>query len=251
MPSFVDARRAARPRRRVDRLPRARASARPSAGRARLGLDRDAERRRRGPSVRLLHVDGDEDDLLAALLFEARRRAEEETRAAVGARSPRDERARAARRPRRRAREPPPPARPRLRGAALPLRDRLRLRRLPRPPAPPHADRASGSALTPDLGADVPEEVEAAGCGDAYRARARALARRVRAAGRRRAARARRPTRCRLGYRIRYVLDLNAREAMHLIELRSGREGHPTLPRRRARDARRRSPRSTRPSPRR
>ena len=30
-----------------------------------------------------------------------------------------------------------------------------------------------------------------------------------------------------LAYRIRYVLDLNAREAMHLIELRSGREGHP------------------------
>jgi hypothetical protein len=31
-----------------------------------------------------------------------------------------------------------------------------------------------------------------------------------------------------LAFRIRYVLDLNAREAMHLIELRSGREGHPT-----------------------
>ena len=31
-----------------------------------------------------------------------------------------------------------------------------------------------------------------------------------------------------LGYRIRYVLDMNAREAMHLVELRSGREGHPT-----------------------
>ena len=31
-----------------------------------------------------------------------------------------------------------------------------------------------------------------------------------------------------LAYRIRYTLDLNAREAMHLIELRSGREGHPT-----------------------
>ena len=31
-----------------------------------------------------------------------------------------------------------------------------------------------------------------------------------------------------LGFRIRYVLDMNAREAMHLIELRSGREGHPT-----------------------
>ena len=31
-----------------------------------------------------------------------------------------------------------------------------------------------------------------------------------------------------LAFRIRYTLDLNAREAMHLIELRSGREGHPT-----------------------
>jgi thymidylate synthase ThyX len=30
-----------------------------------------------------------------------------------------------------------------------------------------------------------------------------------------------------LGFRIRYILDMNAREAMHLIELRSGREGHP------------------------
>src|SRR4029453_3357865 len=33
-----------------------------------------------------------------------------------------------------------------------------------------------------------------------------------------------------LGYRIRYLLDLNAREAMHLIELRSGREGPPPHP---------------------
>ena len=30
-----------------------------------------------------------------------------------------------------------------------------------------------------------------------------------------------------LASRIRYLLDLNAREAIHLIELRSGREGHP------------------------
>jgi len=30
-----------------------------------------------------------------------------------------------------------------------------------------------------------------------------------------------------LGFRIRYVMDMNAREAMHTIELRSGREGHP------------------------
>ena len=44
-----------------------------------------------------------------------------------------------------------------------------------------------------------------------------------------------RPTACEeapyalsLAYRIRYVLELDAREALHLIELRSGREGHPS-----------------------
>ena len=31
-----------------------------------------------------------------------------------------------------------------------------------------------------------------------------------------------------LAFRIRYVLELDAREALHLIELRSGREGHPS-----------------------
>ena len=41
------------------------------------------------------------------------------------------------------------------------LRDRLRLRRLPRPPAPPPAHVPV--VLTPDLGADVPHEVIAAG----------------------------------------------------------------------------------------
>ena len=31
-----------------------------------------------------------------------------------------------------------------------------------------------------------------------------------------------------LGYRIRYVMQMNAREAMHLCELRSSPQGHPT-----------------------
>ena len=72
----------------------------------------------------------------------------------------------------------------------------------------------------------MPEEVDAAGCGDDYR---RALESRAPSTsgwlerGREREALY---ALC-LGYRIRYVLDLNAREAMHLIELRSGREGHP------------------------
>ena len=81
--------------------------------------------------------------------------------------------------------------------------------------------------LTPDLGAGVPDEVVEAGAGDLY---ARALERseeeyeRLAAAGLRDAA----PYALCLGFRIRYVLDLNAREAMHTIELRSGREGHPS-----------------------
>ena len=81
--------------------------------------------------------------------------------------------------------------------------------------------------LTPDLGAGVPEEVTDAGLGDEYRRAlevSRAEFERLSEAGLRDAA----PYALCLGYRIRYVLDLNAREAMHLIELRSGREGHPT-----------------------
>ena len=33
-----------------------------------------------------------------------------------------------------------------------------------------------------------------------------------------------------LAYRIRYSMQMNAREAMHLLELRSGPQGHPELP---------------------
>jgi len=82
-------------------------------------------------------------------------------------------------------------------------------------------------ALTPHLGAEVPEEVELAGAGDDYR-RALEISRteyeRLVDAGLRDAA----PYAVCLGYRIRYVLDMNARAAMQLIELRSGREGHPS-----------------------
>ena len=81
--------------------------------------------------------------------------------------------------------------------------------------------------LWPELGAGVPEEVYEAGVGDDYE-RALEISRaefdRLEAAGLADAA----PYALCLGYRIRYVLDLNAREAMHVCELRSGREGHPT-----------------------
>jgi len=81
-------------------------------------------------------------------------------------------------------------------------------------------------SLSPDLGAGVPDEVIDAGAGDDYRRAleiSRAEFERLEAAGMAEAA----PYALCLGYRIRYVLDMNAREAMHLIELRSGREGHP------------------------
>ncbi len=53
---------------------------------ARLGLDREpGDEPEGGPSVRLLHVDGDEDALLASLLFEAAGASEEVTRTRLAA----------------------------------------------------------------------------------------------------------------------------------------------------------------------
>ena len=49
----------------------------------RLGLDRARRDEQAGPAVRLLSVEGGEDELLAALLFEAAACSEEETRSAV------------------------------------------------------------------------------------------------------------------------------------------------------------------------
>jgi thymidylate synthase ThyX len=81
--------------------------------------------------------------------------------------------------------------------------------------------------LSPDLGADVPHELVAAGLGGEYE-RALEASRgeyeRLRNEGFVEEA----PYTLCLAFRIRYVLELDAREALHLIELRSGREGHPS-----------------------
>jgi thymidylate synthase ThyX len=191
---------------------------------ARLGLDRPA-REEAAASVRLLHVDGDEDALLAALLFEAAGVGEEDARirlAALGD-AERAELLRDLVGARHNRRHRPGRGYEALRyrfeivadyGA---FRDLQRHRML----------TVQWQRLTPHLGAEVPEEVQAAGCGDDYR-RALELSRqeweRLAGEGREREALY---ALC-LGYRIRFVLDLDAREAMQLIELRSGREGHPS-----------------------
>jgi thymidylate synthase ThyX len=190
---------------------------------ARLGLDRREPAD--VPSVELVHVDGSEADLLAASLYESSGASDAEIRGRVEALDP-IERAeligelvgeRANRRHR--------PGRGweaiRYRFEIVSdyggFRDLQRHRML----------TCQWQRLGPDLGAGVPEEVEDAGAGDAYRhglEASRAEFDRLEAAGLAEAA----PYALCLGYRIRYVLDLNAREAMHLCELRSGREGHPT-----------------------
>ncbi|UJA18943.1 thymidylate synthase [Thermoleophilia bacterium SCSIO 60948] len=189
---------------------------------SRLGLDRRDEAAR--PSVRLIHVDGDESALLTSSLVESSSLSESEVRARVDA-LPADERAaliaelvgeRANRRHR--------PGRGweavRYRFEIVSdyggFRDLQRHRLL----------TCQWQALTPDLGAGVPEEVREAGAGEEYERAleiSRAEYERLREAGLADQA----PYALCLGYRIRYWLDLNAREAMHVCELRSGREGHP------------------------
>jgi thymidylate synthase ThyX len=191
---------------------------------AQLGLDRREAAPEDRPSVRLLHVDGDEDQLLAALLFEAAATSEDETLETLRSLSG-DERTRALADlvgDRRNRRHRPGRGFEALRYRFEVVSDYGAFRDLQRH----RMLTVQWQALTPDLGAAIPDEVAAAGCGDLYAEaleRSRSEYERLAAAGLHDAA----PYALCLGYRMRYVLDLNAREAMHLIELRSGREGHP------------------------
>jgi thymidylate synthase ThyX len=190
----------------------------------RLGLDRARRDEPLGPTVRLLSVEGDEDALLAALLFEAAGTSEEEARSAVRALPPDERAAMLAELVGERLNRRHRPGRGfealRYRFEVVSdygaFRDLQRHRML----------TIQWQTLGPELGAGVPEELEDAGVADIYRAgleRSRAEHARIVEAGHPELA----PYALCLGYRIRYVLDMNAREAMHLIELRSGREGHP------------------------
>ncbi len=190
---------------------------------ARLGLDR-RDSGEDTPSVELIHVDGTEEDLLSACLFEEAATPETEIRARLDVLDA-DERAQllaALVGERRNRRHRPGRGFEALRyrfeivsdyGA---FRDLQRHRML----------TCQWQRLGAHLGAEVPDEVREAGVGGDFE-RALEVSRaehdRLSDAGLPHAA----PYALCLAYRIRYVLDLNAREAMHLVELRSGREGHP------------------------
>jgi thymidylate synthase ThyX len=190
---------------------------------ARLGLDATATAS--APSVRLLRAHGSELELIAALLFESSGVGEEEALRAVAQLDPaaRTELVHelVARRENRRHR----PGRGfetlsyrfEIVSDYGAFRDLQRHRLL----------TCQWQRLSPDLGADVPHELVAAGLGGDYE-RALDVSRseyaRLRDAGLAEEA----PYALCLAFRIRYVLELDAREALHLIELRSGREGHPS-----------------------
>ncbi len=176
-----------------------------------------------GEDVRLLAVDGDEQRLLSALVFERAAVSETRVEAAVAALDA-DGRAELLAEllsGRENRRHLPGRGLEALRyrfeivsdyGA---FRDLQRHRML----------TAQWQPLGPHLGAEVPEQARAAGLGAVFERafeRSRSAWQRIEEAG----LHPQTPYALCLAFRIRYVLDMNAREAMHLIELRSGREGH-------------------------
>jgi thymidylate synthase ThyX len=192
---------------------------------ARLGVGVGAGAGATAPSVRLIRAHGTEIELVAALLYEQSGAGEEETLRAVAQLDEQERgalvRELVATRENRRHR----PGRGfetlsyrfEIVSDYGAFRDLQRHRLL----------TCQWQRLSPGLGADVPHELVEAGLGGEYE-RALEVSRvehdRLRDAGLAEEA----PYALCLAYRIRYVLELDAREALHLIELRSGREGHPS-----------------------
>lgn len=191
---------------------------------AKLGIGEPVDQSDLGPSVRLLEHEGDERRLAVALLYESSTLSESRVREAVDELD--DEQLAAlladmaGERENRRHRPGRGYEALRYRFEIVSdygaFRDLQRHRML----------TCQWQTLTPYLGAEVPTELERADAADAYRKAldvSRKEYERLVSSGHAEHA----PYALCLAYRIRYVLDLNAREAMQLIELRSGREGHP------------------------
>jgi thymidylate synthase ThyX len=177
------------------------------------------------PSVRLVRAQGTEEELLAALVYESSELPEEDALRAVAALGP-DERAALVRElvgDRENRRHRPGRGFETLRYRFEIVSDYGAFRDLQRH----RLLTCQWQRLSPGLGADVPHELVGAGlAGEFERALdvSRGEYERLRGAGFAEEA----PYALCLAFRIRYVLELDAREALHLIELRSGREGHPS-----------------------
>src|SRR5688500_11090934 len=133
----------------------------------RLGLDRARRDEQAGPAVRLLSVEGGEDELLAALLFEAAACSEDEARSAVRALPP-DERAAMLSElvgERRNRRHRPGRGFEAVRYRFEVVSDYGAFRDLQRH----RMMTVQWQSLGPELGAGVPEELEDAGVADLYR----------------------------------------------------------------------------------
>jgi len=191
------------------------------AAAARFGLEAtDA-----APSVRLLRAHGTEEELLAALLFESSEAGEEDTLRAVAALGT-DERGALLRElvgERENRRHRPGRGFETLTYRFEIVSDYGAFRDLQRH----RLLTCQWQRLSPDLGADLPDELVRAGLGAEFEHAldvSRTEYERLRREGFVEEA----PYALSLAYRIRYILELDAREALHLIELRSGREGHPS-----------------------
>ena len=190
---------------------------------ARLGLDASASAS--APSVRLIRAHGTEVELIAALLYESSGVGDEEALRAVAQLDPaqRVELVRELVGTRENRRHRPGRGFETLSYRFEIVSDYGAFRDLQRH----RLLTCQWQRLSPDLGADTPHELVEAGLGADYE-RALDVSRteytRLRDAGLVEEA----PYALCLAFRIRYVLELDAREALHLIELRSGREGHPS-----------------------
>jgi len=187
----------------------------------RLGLDRED-----GPEpagVRLLRVEGSEELLLAALLFEQAGVSERALAERIGSLSGSERSELIAELAGRRENRRHLPGRGfealRYRFEIVSdygaFRDLQRHRML----------TAQWQTLGPSLGAEVPEELGEAGLSGEFEA-AIECSHGAWQALREDGLELHAPYALCLAFRVRYILDLNAREAIHLIELRSGREGH-------------------------
>jgi thymidylate synthase ThyX len=187
------------------------------------GLDREDEEIE--PSVDLLSSEGSETDLLVSLLFEASTVSERDVRKAVEKLSKKDRGALigALVGPRQNRRHRPGRGFERLRYRFEIVSDYGAFRDLQRH----RLLTAQWQGLTPHLGAHIPAELESAGVAGAFQRAVESSREEFERLNSENLAWAAPYALC-MAFRTRYVLDMTAREALHVIELRSGKQGHST-----------------------